>query len=82
MKQSVDMISMLSAHLSQKICQFLYPLTKFYEEGCFLIKHDGKIFCVVSPNGSIRSEGDIQIGVEIKFPSQTKNSQRPCFIIF
>jgi hypothetical protein len=52
-----------------------YPKAIFVEEGCYVLPDDtSEIFCVVSPDGSIRTsiDGEVIAAVEIKcpFPSE------------
>ncbi|VDI46739.1 Hypothetical predicted protein [Mytilus galloprovincialis] len=47
------------ATLTSKVLPVYYPDMKYFEEGAFHIKHDGKPFILVSPDGSI---GQLEVG--------------------
>jgi hypothetical protein len=49
-KNEINAISTLVG----KILPSLFPGIWYCEEGCIALKHDGEIFCVVSPDGSGR----------------------------
>ncbi|CAC5380282.1 unnamed protein product [Mytilus coruscus] len=68
------------ATLISVVLPTFYSAMTFHEEGCYIIDNQGKKFCVVSPDGSLRMNARPVIAVEIKCPSpQTFNSEEPYY---
>ncbi|XP_060589874.1 uncharacterized protein LOC132745056 [Ruditapes philippinarum] len=69
------------ATLTSKFLPVYLPGTNFVEEGCEIVRHNGNIIIVVSPDGSIRGKEDvdIQYAVEIKCPYPGKVYTTPVY---
>jgi hypothetical protein len=74
-KNEINAISTLVG----KILPSLFPGIWYCEEGCIAMKHDGEIFCVVSPDGSGRDAQNSKplYAIEIKYPIPGKSFTTP-----
>jgi hypothetical protein len=74
-KNEINAISTLVG----KILPSLFPGIWYCEEGCIALKHDGEIFCVVSPDGSGRDAQNSKplYAIEIKYPIPGKSFTTP-----
>lgn len=58
------------AALVSKYLPAFAPHLSYYEEGCYIEKEDGRIVLVVSPDGSLRCNGN-EIEIKCFFPGKT-----------
>ena len=68
MKHGTDNELNAVATLVSKILPALWPNVSFHEEGCTSFNENGKIFMVVSPDGSCWEDGETRFAIEIKCP--------------
>ena len=57
------------ATLVSVVMPSFFPQMQFYEEGCYVVEHNERPFCVISPDGSLRTNTKATCAVEVKCPT-------------